>query len=75
MQSGYNTDTEYSLKRALLGLVKFLALISAGFVAFILISMLLLSFAKTEPGEDIDAWCREYHPELSWSECLDEARV
>jgi hypothetical protein len=75
MQSGYNTDTEYSLKRALLGLLKFLALISAGFVVFILISMLLLSFAKTEPGEDIDAWCREYHPELSWSECLDEAGV
>ena len=75
MQSGYNTDTEYSLKRALLCLVKFLALIIAGFVVFILISMLLLSFAKTEPGEDLDAWCREYHPELSWSECLDEAGV
>ena len=75
MQSDFNTNTEYSLKRALLGLLKFLALISAGFVVFILISMLLLSFAKTEPGEDIDAWCREYHPELSWSECLDEAGV
>ena len=75
MQSDFNTDTEYSLKRAMLGFVKLLALISAGFVVFILISMLLLSFAKTEPGEDIDAWCREYHPELSWSECLNEAGV
>lgn len=75
MQSDFNTNTDYSLKRALLGFVKLLALISAGFVVFILISMLLLSLAKTEPGEDIDAWCREYHPELSWSECLDEAGV
>ena len=59
MQSDFNTNTDYSLKRALLGFVKLLALISAGFVVFILISMLLLSFATTEPGEDIDAWFRE----------------
>ena len=75
MQSDFNTNTDYSLKRALLGFVKLLALTSAGFVVFIFISMLLLSFAKTEPGDDIDAWCREYHPELSWSECLDKAGV
>ena len=65
MQSDFNTNTDYSLKRALLGFIKLLALISAGFVVFILISVLLLSFAKTEPGEDIDAWCesitRSYH--------------
>ena len=36
-----------------------------------------LSFILIEPSqsiyEDIDIWCEQYHPNLSHSECLDEA--
>jgi hypothetical protein len=37
----------------------------------------LLDFLLTEPNpsmfEDIDQWCEQYRPELTYSQCMDEA--
>ena len=39
----------------------------------------VLVFVLTEPNpslfEDIDEWCEQYRPELTYSQCMDEAGI
>lgn len=41
---------------------------------FLLIALAIIWIKPTaDQFEDIDVWCEQYHPELTHSECLDEA--
>ena len=43
---------------------------------FLLIVLAILLIKPTADSfEDIDVWCEQYHPDLTYSECLDEAGV
>ena len=35
--------------------------------------VVLLTDPTADQFEDIDVWCEQYHPDLTHSECLDEA--
>ena len=41
---------------------------------FLLIALAILLIKPTADSfEDIDVWCEQYHPDLTYTECLDEA--
>ena len=41
---------------------------------FLLIVLAILLIKPTADSfEDIDVWCEQYHPDLTYTECLDEA--
>ena len=42
-------------------------------VAALLGLAILLIDPTADQFEDIDVWCEQYHPDLTHSECLDEA--
>ena len=42
-------------------------------VAVLLGLAILLIDPTADQFEDIDVWCEQYHPDLTHSECLDEA--
>jgi len=44
-------------------------------VAVLLGLAILLIKPTADSFEDIDVWCEQYHPDLTYSECLDEAGV
>ena len=65
---------EYNWRNAIIGLIKLFAIL----VAALVIIMGLLIFALSmvdEPDYEMKSWCNKYHPELSYSDCLDEAGV
>lgn len=35
--------------------------------------VVLLTDPTADQFDDIDVWCEQYHPDLTHSECLDEA--
>ena len=67
-------SSEYNWRNAIIGLIKLCAILGAGLI----IIMGLLVFAlNMVDGLDYEmkAWCNEYHPELSYGDCLVEAGV
>lgn len=41
---------------------------------FLLFALLFVLIQPSQSSyEDIDIWCEQYHPNLNYSECLDEA--
>ena len=42
---------------------------------FLLVLFILSGQPSPNMYEDLDPWCDKYHPELSYSDCLDKAGI
>ena len=65
---------EYSLRNAIIGLIKLCAILAAAITIILGVLIFALSMAH-DPNYEMKAWCNKYHPELSYNDCQDEAGV
>ena len=69
-----NNQPEYNWRAAIVGLLKICAILTVAIS--IILGVLIFAFNMAhDPDYEIKAWCNEFHPELSFSDCLDEAGV
>ena len=69
-----NNQSAYNWRAAIVGLLKICAILTVAIS--IILGVLIFAFNMAhDPDYEIKAWCNEFHPELSFSDCLDEAGV
>ena len=69
----YN-QLECNWRTAIVGLLKICAILTVAIS--IILGVLIFAFNMAhDPDYEIKAWCNEFHPELSFNDCLDEAGV
>ena len=65
---------EYNWRNAIIGLIKLYAILGAAFI--IIVGLLIFTLSMVgDTDYEMKAWCNEYHPELSYGDCLVEAGV
>ena len=65
---------QYNWRTAAIGLAKLCAILTVAISLILGVLMLAFNMAH-DPDYEIKAWCNEFHPELSFGDCMDEAGV
>ena len=67
-------SSQYNWRTGVMELAKLCAILAVA--VSIILGLLIFAFNMAhDPDYEIKAWCKKFHPELSFGDCMDEAGV